>query len=114
MNRTILVGRIGRTPEILVKEGQITIAKFSVATDEYYGGETHTEWHKCVTFGKAAEYMGAYVSKGAMVEIDGRNQTREWTDKDGNKRQSTEVIVNHLKSLMKGEEKPKDEEAPPF
>ena len=104
MNKVILVGRIGRTPDIRVKEGQATIANFSIATDEYYGGETHTEWHRCVAFGKKAEFMGAYISKGALVEIDGRNQTREWTDKDGNKRQTTEVVVNHLKSLIKGEE----------
>jgi single-strand DNA-binding protein len=105
MNFVALVGRIGRNPDIKAKEGQTTIANFSVATDEYYGGETHTEWHRLVAFGKIAEYMGAYVSKGALLEITGRNQTREWTDKDGNKKQTTEVIVNTLKSLMKGEEK---------
>lgn len=105
MNFVALVGRLGRNPEIRAKEGKTTIANFSIATDEYFGGETHTEWHRCVAFGKIAEYMGAYVSKGALVEITGRNQTREWTDKDDNKRQTTEVIVNSLKSLTKGEEK---------
>jgi single-strand DNA-binding protein len=112
MNLVILVGRIGRTPDIKAKEGKTTIANFSVATDEYYNSETHTEWHKCVAFGKTAEFMGAYVSKGALVEIRGRNQTRDWVDKDDNKRQTTEVIIDSLKSLMKGEDKPKSEPSP--
>ena len=109
MNLVILVGRLGRTPDIKAKEGKTTIANFSVATDEYYNSETHTEWHKCVAFGKTAEFMGAYISKGALVEIRGRNQTREWEDKDGNKRHTTEVVVDQLKSLMKGEDKPKSD-----
>jgi len=117
MNLVVLTGRIGRNPDIKVKEGQTSIANFSVATDEYYGGETHTEWHRLVAFGKIAEYMGGYVSKGALLEITGRLQTREWTDREGNKKQTTEIVVNTLKSLMKGEEKkqePGDPEEPPF
>ena len=115
MNLAVITGRIGRNPDIKTAEGKAAIANFSVATDEYYGGETHTEWHRCTAFGKIAEYMGAYVSKGALLEITGRLQTREWADKDGNKRQTTEIIVNTLKSLMKGEEKKpadKDKDGP--
>jgi single-strand DNA-binding protein len=120
MNFVGLVGRVGRTPEIIVKEGQASIANFSLATNEYYAGEEQVEWHRLKAFGKIAEYLGAYVSKGALLEITGRNQTRKWTDKDGNKRETMEVIVNTLKSLTKGEEKkannsaPEGEEPPPF
>jgi single-strand DNA-binding protein len=101
MNVTNLVGRVGRTPSVKVKEGQTSIANFSLATDEYYGGENHTTWHNLVCFGKVAEYVGGYVSKGSLLEITGRLQTREWVDKDDNKRQTTEIIVNTLKSLTK-------------
>lgn len=104
MNKVILVGRIGRTPDVKTTKSGTAVANFSVATDEFYGGESHTEWHKVVAWGKSAEFVGAYLSKGTLVEIDGRNQTREWEDKDGNKRHTTEVHVNFLKSLMKGEE----------
>lgn len=104
MNKTILVGRIGRTPDVKVTKGGTAVANFSVATDEFYGGESHTEWHRVVAWGKNAEFVGAYLSKGALVEIDGRNQTREWEDKDGNKRQTTEIHVNFIKSLIRGEE----------
>ena len=109
MNKTILIGRIGRTPDVKVTKSGIPVANFSVATDEFYGGESHTEWHKVVAWGKSAEFVGAYLSKGALVEIDGRNQTREWEDKDSNKRHTTEVHVNFIKSLMKGEDKPKND-----
>ena len=117
MNLVALAGRIGRNPAIKAGEGKTTIANFSIATNEYYGGEEKVEWHTCIAFGKIAEYMGAYVTRGALLEITGRLQTREWVDKDDNKRQTTEIVVNTLKSLMKGEEKkpesddPKD---PPF
>lgn len=117
MNKVLLVGRIGRTPEVRFTKSEVAVASFSLATDEYYGGETHTEWHKIVAWGKDAEFAGAYLSKGALVEIDGRNQTRKWEDKDGNKRETTEVHANSIKSLMKGEEKKAESsgpEEPPF
>lgn len=120
MNLVALAGHIGRNPDIKAGEGKTTIANFSIATNEYYGGEERVEWHRLVAFGKIAEYMGAYVTKGALLEITGRLQTREWVDKDDNKRQTTEIIVNSLKSLMKGEEKkagkdePEDKDDLPF
>ena len=118
MNVTLLVGRVGRTPSVKVKEGQTSIANFSLATDEYYNDENHTTWHNIVAFGKKAEHIGGYITKGALLEITGRLQTREWTDKDENKKQTTEIVVNTLKSLMKGEEKkagndvPEDDDIP--
>lgn len=112
MNVANLVGRVGRTPSVTVKEGQTSIANFSLATDEYYNDENHTTWHNIVCFGKKAEHVGGYIGKGALLEITGRLQTREWTDKEGNKRQTTEIIVNALKSLMKGEEKKSNNDKP--
>ena len=101
MNSVHLVGRVGRTPKIITTDNTI-IAKFSVATDEFYSGEKQTEWHNCVVFGKAAEYVGAYIEKGAIIEIEGSNRTRGWEDKDGNKRYTTEVIARSVKGLVKG------------
>ncbi len=101
MNKILLVGRIGRTPKITTTENSV-VAKFSLATDEFYAGEKQTEWHQIEVWGKTAEYVGAYLDKGAIVEVEGRNQTRGWEDKDGNKRYTTEVIAHSVKGLVKG------------
>lgn len=108
MNCVNLVGRIGRTPDVKATKSGTMVANFSVATDEYYGGENHTEWHRVVAFGKTAEFIGAYLSKGSLVSIEGRNQTRGWEDKDGNKRYTTEVIANSVKGLSKGDKDPQE------
>jgi single-strand DNA-binding protein len=107
MNKVLLVGRIGRTPKITTPNDNV-VANFSIATDEYYGGEKHTEWHNIVAWGKQAEFVGAYLSKGSLVEIEGRNQTRSWEDKDGNKRHTTEVVANIVKGLSKGDKDPQE------
>jgi len=77
---------------------------FRLATDEQWKDKTgekvqRTEWHRIVTFGKLAEICGNYLSKGRLVYIEGRIQTRSWDDKDGNKRYATEIIALNMQML---------------
>ena len=104
VSKTILVGNLGRDPEVkFLKSGQ-AVANFSLATSETWKGkdgnkESKTEWHRIVIFGKLAEIAGEYLSKGNQVYLEGRNQTREWEDNDGNKRQTTEVVC-HVMTML--------------
>lgn len=104
VNKAILVGRLGRDPETRYTGGGQAVANFSVATDESYkdnSGEKQkrTEWHKIVVFGKQAEIAQQYLKKGSLVFIDGRIQTREWPDKEGQKRTSVEIVANNFRML---------------
>ena len=105
INKAILVGRLGRDPEIRYTQSGMAVANFTVATNEKWkdknSGEMQerTEWHRIVAWGKLAEICGEYLSKGRQVYIEGRLQTRDWEDKDGNKRQTTEIVANEMKML---------------
>jgi len=104
INKAILVGRLGKDPEIRYTPDGMMITSFSVATDEVSkdkSGERvqKTEWHRIVTFGKLAEICGKYLTKGKLVFIEGRIQTRSWDDKEGKKHYSTEIIANNMKML---------------
>ncbi len=95
VNKVILVGRLGRDPETRYTGGGQAVANFSVATDESYkdkNGERQkrTEWHKIVVWGKQAEIAQQYLKKGSLIFIEGRIQSREWQDKEGQKRTSFE------------------------
>ncbi len=97
VNKVILVGHLGGDPESRFTQGGTAVATFSVATNESRKNsegswEDHTEWHRCVLFGKQAETAAEYVKKGQMVYVEGRLQTRSWEDKEGMKRYSTEVV----------------------
>ena len=99
VNKVILVGHLGGDPESRFTQGGTAVATFSVATNESRKNsegnwEDHTEWHRCVLFGKQAETAAEYVKKGQMVYVEGRLQTRSWEDKEGMKRYSTEVVGN--------------------
>lgn len=102
MNKVMLLGRIGRDPELRFTAGGAAVANFSVATDEgYKNKETgewidKVEWHNCVCWNKTAEYVGNKIGKGQMVQVEGKLQTRKWQDKDGNDRYSTEILVESL------------------
>lgn len=104
VNKVILVGFLGRDPEVrFTKSGQ-AVASFSLATSEKWTGkdgqkEEKTEWHRIIAWGKLGEICGEYLSKGKQVYIEGRLQTREWDDKDGNKKQTTEVVANNMTML---------------
>jgi single-strand DNA-binding protein len=104
VNKAILVGRLGRDPETRFTGGGQAVANFSLATDRSYkdrNGETQkkTEWHKIVAWGKLAEIIQKYVKKGALIYIEGRIETREWQDKEGQKRYSTEIVANEMRML---------------
>ena len=104
VNRVMLVGNLGRDPETRYTGGGQAVANFSVATSETYkdkNGERQkrTEWHKIVVWGKLAEIAQQYLKKGSLVFIEGRIQSREWQDKEGQKRTSFEIVANNFRML---------------
>ena len=111
VNKVILIGRLGKDPEVRYTPDGAMVTNFNLATDEQWkdkNGEKiqKTEWHKIVTFGKLAEICGNYLVKGKLIFIEGRIQTRSWEDKDGNKRFTTEIIAANMQMLdSKGQNK---------
>ena len=109
INKVILIGRLGRDPEVKYTPSGQAVAKFSIATDETYkdrNGEQQrrTEWHNIVAWRRLAEICGEYLVKGKLVYIEGRIQTRQWEDREGNKRNTTEIVAREMKMLSpKGE-----------
>jgi len=104
VNKVILVGRLGRDPEVRFTSSGQPVANFSMATDETYkdrAGERQkrTEWHKIVIWGKQAEIAQKYLHKGSLIFVEGRIQTREYTDRDQNKRTSFEIVCNNFRML---------------
>ncbi len=103
INKVILVGRLGRDPELRYTPSGTAVANFSMATDERWtsNGETQsrTEWHNIVVWSKLAEICNQYLTKGRLIFIEGRLQTRDWEDKDGNKRRTTEIVATDMKML---------------
>src|SRR5437667_4650030 len=104
VNKVILVGRLGRDPETRYTGGGQAVANFSVATDESYkdkNGERQkrTEWHKIVVWGKQAEIAQQYLRKGSLLYLEGRIQTRQWDDREGQKRTSTEIVASNFRML---------------
>ena len=108
LNKVMLIGNLGRDPEIRHTPSGSQVANFTMATTERYTDKSgnrqeRTEWHKVVLFGKIAEIAGQYLSKGRQVYIEGRLQTREWEDKSGQRRWTTEVVGNNLVMLGRGD-----------
>ncbi len=104
LNKVILIGNIGRDPELRYTASGQPVANFSLATSESWTNrdgerEQRTEWHRIVAWGRLAEICGEHLSKGKQVYIEGRLQTREWEDRDGNKRRTTEVTAQQLLML---------------
>lgn len=99
VNKVILVGNLGRDPELRYTPGGQPVANFSIATHESWnkkdgsGKEERTEWHRIVAWGRTAELCAQYLAKGRTVYIEGRLQTREWENKEGQKQRTTEVIA---------------------
>ena len=111
INKVILVGRLGKDPEIRATPQGTSVAKFTVATDERFtdkSGEKQerTEWHNIVAWGKLAEICGQYLKKGKLVYIEGSIRTDSWDDKEsGQKKYRTEIVANTMKMLdRKGDE----------
>lgn len=104
VNKAILIGNLGRDAEIRNTTGGTQVATLRLATTDRQksaSGEwtDHTEWHSVVCFGKLAELMDRFGKKGKQLYVEGRIQTREYTDKDGQKRWSTEIIANEIRLL---------------
>ena len=97
MNKVIAIGNLGK--DVKFVDGTTKIANFSVATNYKYKDKKTTEWIRCTAFGKLAEICNEYLKSGSKVYVEGRLQTREWTDDKGVKKYSTEVILSDMKML---------------
>ncbi len=100
-NKVQLIGNLGNDPEIINLDSGKKLAKFSIATNDSYKNEKgekiqNTEWHNVVAWGKTAEIIENYVTKGNEVAIEGKLTTRSWDDKEGVKRYITEIVCNEL------------------
>jgi single-strand DNA-binding protein len=101
VNKVIIVGNMGKDPEVNFSANGDSVVNLSVATSMKYkdkAGEAkeETEWHRVVCFGKTAEVVGAYGKKGRSVYVEGRLRTRKWTDKEGVERYTTEIVANSI------------------
>ena len=113
LNKVLLIGNLGRDPEVRYMTNGEAVANFSIATTESWKGkdgqkQERTEWHSIVMYRKLAEIAGQYLKKGSAVYIEGKLQTRKWQDKDGKDRYTTEIIADEMKMLGGGGEKPQE------
>ena len=113
INKVILVGRLGADPEVRYTADGAMVTTFRLATDEQWkdksGERTQkTEWHRIVAFRKLAEICGSYLSKGRLVYVEGKLQTRAWEDKEGQKRFTTEIVASNMQILDRGPSKDQD------
>ena len=104
VNKVILIGRLGADPEVRYTNTGTAVANFRMATSVNFtdknGQKTErTEWHRVVAFGKLGEVCGEYLAKGKQVYVEGRLQTREWDDREGNKRRTTEIVATTMQML---------------
>jgi single-strand DNA-binding protein len=104
VNKVILIGRLGKDPEIKYTPSGAPVAKFSLATDEVFkdrAGEQQrrTEWHTIVAWNKLAEICGEYLTKGKQVYIEGSIRSRQWEDQSGNKRTAYDIVAREMKML---------------
>jgi len=107
VNKVILVGNLGKDPEVRYTQTGSAVANFSIATSEQWNDrdgkkQERTEWHNIVVWGKQAEHCGQYLSKGRQVYIEGSIRTRSYDDKSGNKRYITEIIAQRIQFLGGG------------
>jgi single-strand DNA-binding protein len=109
LNKVLLIGNLGKDPEVRFTSSGQAVASFSLATSEKFKGksgewEERTEWHNITLWGKLAEIAGEYLSKGKTIYVEGRLQTRKWQDKSGNDRYTTEIVGDKMQMLSgKGE-----------
>ncbi len=104
VNKVILLGNLGKDPEIRTLESGAKLARISIATNEYFknkSGETveRTEWHNVVLWYQKAELAEKFLRKGSQVYVEGRIRTRQWDDKEGNKRYTTEIVADVINLL---------------
>src|SRR3954462_10527318 len=99
--KTVLIGNLGADPEVRFTPGGQAVANFRIATSESWNDKSgqkqeRTEWHRIVVWGKLAELCGEYLAKGRQCFVEGRLQTREWTDKENKKNYTTEVVASNV------------------
>ena len=104
VNKVILIGNLGGDPTVRYTPQGTAVANFNIATTERFTNrsgekEERTEWHRIVAWGKLAEICQQYLKKGKQVYVEGRLQTRQWEDQQGQKRQTTEVVANNMQML---------------
>ncbi|MDH5648395.1 MAG: single-stranded DNA-binding protein [Gammaproteobacteria bacterium] len=105
INKVILVGHLGKDPEVRYSANGAAVANVSLATSESWKDrntgekQERTEWHRVVFFGRLAEIAGEYLKKGAQIYVEGRLQTRKWQDKEGQDRYTTEIVANEMQML---------------
>jgi single-strand DNA-binding protein len=99
VNKAILVGNLGKDPDLKYTQTGKAMVNFSLATTERWSGEDRTEWHNIVMFDRLAEIANDYLRKGRTVYIEGRIQTRSWEDQNGNKRHITEIVASNMQML---------------
>ena len=107
VNKVILVGNLGRDSELRYTPGGAAVATLNLATTEVWNDRNNqrqekTEWHRVVLWGKQAESLQEYLTKGKQIYVEGRLQTRQWDDKDGNKRYTTEIKADRITLLGGG------------
>lgn len=114
INRAILIGRLGHDPSLRYTADSTPVVNFTLATDERWNDQVgqkqeKTEWHNVVVFGKLAETCKSYLTKGRLIYIEGRLQTREWETKHGDKRRTTEVVANQMQILDSRKDEAREE-----
>ena len=108
LNSCSFIGRLGRDPEIRQTNSGKSVASFSLACSEKYNGEEKTEWVNVVAWEKLADVIGKYLTKGSLVYIGGKMQTRKWQDKEGTERYTAEIICREMKMLGGGSGKQRE------
>ena len=100
LNHIVIMGRLTRDPEVRYTQSQLPVASFTVAVDRDYsgrdGGERQTDFIDCVAWRQTAEFVNKYFKKGSMAVVSGRLQIRDWTDREGGKRRSAEIVVDNI------------------
>lgn len=99
LNKVVIMGRLARDPELRRTQSGVSVTSFRIACDRDFksqSGEKETDWIDIVAWRNTAEFVSKYFSKGRMAIVEGRLQTRDWTDKDGNKRTAVEVVADNV------------------
>ncbi len=104
LNKVFLIGNLGADPEVRYTASSSAVANFRIATTEVWNDregnrQERTEWHRIVVWGKQAEHCGSYLRKGRSVHVEGRIQTREWEDREGQRRYTTEIVADRVTFL---------------
>lgn len=119
INKVIILGNLGKDPESKHTANGTSVSNFSVATSETWKDKSTgerkeaTEWHRVVAFGRTAEVVNEYLTKGSKVFVEGKIQTRKWQDKEGNDRYTTEILANNIKMIGGKSESGSQQAQPP-